>query len=129
MEAYTYQDSILRYVTTDKIHPPSSICNFTVTGLTQDELIRMIFNIKESWSRVNVSWTKDDIRNNLDKSNTMRLFHVVLDTETLGLHADMSITLSLIDTLSSSIFPEYVRGLYQSSRCIDEKYSETIKVK
>ena len=129
MEAYTYQDSILRYVTTDKIHPLSSVCNFTVTGLTQDELIRMIFNIKEAWSRVNVSWTKDDILHNLDKSNTMRLFHVVLDTETLGLHADMSITLSLIDTLSSSIFPEYVRGLYQSSRCIDEKYSETIKVK
>jgi hypothetical protein len=52
MEAYTYQDAILRYVMTDKIHPLSSICNFTVTELTQDELIRMIFNIKEAWSQV-----------------------------------------------------------------------------
>ena len=128
-EANVFHDEILKYVLVKDKRPISSTCNYTVTGITKDEIERALFNIKDAWERCNPLWTKDDLTKSLDKSNTLRLFHVTLDTEVLALHEDMATTLSLIDSLSSSIFPEYVRGLYQTSNCISEKYSEEIVVR
>jgi hypothetical protein len=64
------------------------------------------------------AWTPAEIRSDVAKDNTVRLFVQIFGSEMLNLYNDNALTLSYIDSLSSGIFQTSLMGLYQAAPCI-----------
>jgi len=128
LEAHRFMLQILQYITVPSALNLSNRCNYTVTGITDYELKVLVKNLNWAYEKLGPAWTPSEIRAESSKDNAIRLFGTVLDSEMLNLYEDNVVSLSLIDSLSSGIFPQYLLGLYQAAPCVGPKLNEELKV-